>query len=327
MRRFLIDTDTASDDAVALVMALGHTDVEVEAITVVAGNVPVDQGVQNALYTLELCREAVPVFRGADSPLLGSLKPAHYVHGEDGMGDIGLPLYGREPYPGYAADVIVETVNRHPGEITLVLLGPLTNVALALLKDPRLAEKVEGCVVMGGTGEGSGNVTPVAEYNIWVDPEAARIVFESGLPVKMVGWDISRKYAVFGPADSARLRDLGTPLAEFCVDIQRAAEKSAVENTLLGGVSLPDPIAMAIALDPSVATITEHLFVAVETGGDWSRGQTVVDHLRMTGRNPNVEVVKEASRENFLMMLYESMLDDSVDRISAPEGGAGTADV
>jgi purine nucleosidase len=305
--RLLIDTDTGSDDAVALVMALKHPATTVEAVTVVAGNVPLEQGTQNALYTLELCGSDAPVFRGSAAPLLGPLESAQNVHGLDGMGDIGLPLSGREPAPGHAVDVLVERINASPGELTLVTLGPLTNVALALLRDPSIAGKVGHCVMMGGTGRGPGNVTPLAEYNVWADPEAAKVVFESGMPLTMVGWDISHEYAVFGPEDSKRLREVGTPLAEFCVDIQRVLDAWARENTRLAGFDLPDPIAMAVALDPSVATGTRRLFVAVETGGTWGRGQTVVDHLGVTGREPNVEVVTEASRGRFLEILHAAV--------------------
>ncbi len=305
MRRLLIDTDTAADDPVALVMALKHPGVRVEAITIVAGNVPVDQGVQNALYTLELLEEHVPVFRGAQVPLLAPLKSSQFIHGEDGMGDIGLPLHGREPYPGHAVDVLLETAERYPSEVELITLGPLTNVAMALHKDPSFAGKVKECVMMGGASDHLGNMTPVAEFNVWVDPEAAKVVFSSGMALKLVGLDISRKHAVFTPHEAAKLRGVGTPLAEFCVDIQRV-----LLNEWDGGFELPDPIAMAIALDPAVAARTERRFVAVETGGEWCRGQTVVDHHEMRGMSehePNVEVVEEASRERFLELLYEAV--------------------
>lgn len=150
MRHFIIDTDTASDDAVALVMALLHPDVQVDAITVVAGNVPLGHGVQNALYTVERCGKSTPVYVGIDKPMLRPLETAQFCHGEDGMGDIGLPLGGRQPAQGHAVDVLIDTIHQFAGEITLVTLGPLTNVATALLKDPSIARDVERCVIMGG---------------------------------------------------------------------------------------------------------------------------------------------------------------------------------
>ncbi len=305
MHRLLVDTDTAADDPVALVMALRHPGVRVEAITVVAGNVPVDHGVQNALYTLELLGEHVPVLRGAEAPLLAPLKTSQFIHGEDGMGDRGLPLHGREPHPGHAVDALLEVADRYPGEVELVTLGPLTNVAMALHRDPSFAGKVKGCVMMSGASNHLGNITPVAEFNVWVDPEAAKVVFSSGMPLKMVGLDISRKYAVFTPEESAELRAVGTPLAEFCVDIQRV-----VHDEWDGGFELADPIAMAVALDPPVATRVERRFVAVETGGEWCRGQTVVvrQELTIVGEyEPNVEVVEETSRGRFLELLYKAV--------------------
>ena len=160
---------------------------------------------------------------------------------------------------------------------------------------------------MGGTGRGHGNMTPVAEYNFWVDPEAARIVFESGLPIKMVGWDISRTYAVMTPQEAAALRALDTPLARFCIDIQGTVSQFVQTTTRLAGFDLPDPIAMAIALDPAVATHSERYHVAIETESTLCRGQSVVDRLRMMGQEPNAEVVLEASRERFLRLLYAAV--------------------
>jgi purine nucleosidase len=306
-RHFLIDTDTASDDAVALVLAMQHPDVHIEAITVVAGNVPVDQGVQNALYTVELCGQSIPVVRGMPAPLTRPLETAQFVHGQDGMGDIGLPLTGRSPASAHAVYLLIDTIHRLAGAITLVTLGPLTNIAVALRQDPSLAGAVSECIIMGGTGQGHGNVTPVAEYNFWADPEAAKVVFESGMPIKMVGWDISRTYAVFDPQDTAALRAIDTPLARFCVDIQEIVKQFALTTTRLQGFDLPDPIAMAIALDPGVATSTHRCFVAIETESTLCRGQSVVDHLHLMGREPNAEVVMEASREQFLRMLSDAV--------------------
>ncbi len=306
MRRFLIDTDTASDDAVALVMALNHPGVEVEAITVVAGNVPLEYGVQNALYTVERCGKSVSVYAGLDKPLLRELETAQFCHGEDGLGDIGLPLTGRKPADGHAVVVLLDTVARFAGGITLVTLGPLTNVATALLRDPSLASKVERCVIMGGIGFGYGNIIPAAEYNIWVDPDAAKIVFESGLPIEMVGWDVSHKYATFTAEEAAELRSV-SELAAYCVDIQVALRRFGIEYLKQDGFDLPDPIAMAVALEPDVATVVKRLRVDVETKSELTRGATVVDHLRVTGKEPNADVVLEASRERFLEILYAAV--------------------
>ena len=305
--RLLIDTDTASDDAVALVMAAMDKRFTIEAVTVVAGNVPVDQGVQNAMYTLQLCDNSAPVYRGAAKPLMRDLETATFVHGEDGMGDIGLPVSGFEPEPAHAIDIIVDTVNRYPHEVTIITLGPLTNMALALLKDPSIAEKTPALVVMGGTGQGPGNISPVAEFNIWVDPEAAKIVFDSGIPITMVGWDISKTYAVFEPADIKNVKAIDTRLAHFCMDIQKTLLDFSLNELGLNGFSLPDPIAMAVALNPEIVTHSEHLYVTVETESQLCRGQTVVDHIGVTGLSPNTKVVLEVSRKGFIEALIAAV--------------------
>jgi purine nucleosidase len=307
-RPFLIDTDTASDDAVALLMALRDPSVDVVAITVVAGNVPLERAVQNALFTVErVGRTDVPVHAGAAAPLARDLFTAEFVHGQDGMGDIGLPLTGRTPAAGHAVDVIVDTIRQHePGAVTLVTLGPLTNVATAFRHDPTLAGQLADLVIMGGTADAVGNVSAVAEFNIYADPEAAAEVFASGARITMVGWDISRTYAVIDHDDAADLRALG-PLGALSVDIQAKVDAFATQETHLAGYDLPDPIAMAIALDRSIATRIEHRNVVVETRGAFTVGETVVDHLGLTRRDPNVHVVLEASRDGFMRMLRERL--------------------
>jgi purine nucleosidase len=279
-------------------MALHHGDVE--AITVVAGNVPLDQAVQNALYTVELAGSNVPVYAG----LSGAAEhTAQHVHGLDGMGDIGLRVHGRTPADGDAVDVLVDRIRE--GGRTLVTLGPLTNVAAAFERAPDAAAKLDRLVMMGGTSDAVGNVSPVAEFNIWADPESAAAVFRSGAPITMVGWDISRKYAVFPPEDAAELHALG-PLGAFSVDIQRTLIEFTRKETQLEGYDLPDPIAMAVALDPSVATDVRRVHVEVETGGDFTRGQTVIDH-RNTFGEPNADVVFDASRERFVALLRDAL--------------------
>ncbi|MCY3832977.1 MAG: nucleoside hydrolase [Chloroflexi bacterium] len=306
MRNFIIDTDTASDDAVALVMALRQPDIAVKAITVAAGNVPLPMALQNALYTVELCGADAPVHAGCAKPLLRELETAQVVHGHDGMGDIGLALQGRRPADGHAADVLRDVIAANAGDITLVTLGPLTNVALALLREPALARQVSRCYIMGGIGAGHGNVTPTAEFNIWMDPEAAKIVFESGMNMTMVGWDISWKYATFDAEQADEIRRIGTPLAEFAVDIQATlAEFSKTENAL-PGFDLPDPIAMAAAIDPAIAEYGEFR-VDVTTGEGLERGMTVVDVLGVTKRKPQMRVAASADRQAFVDMLKRSV--------------------
>src|SRR5438874_452369 len=225
-RTFLIDTDTASDDAVALIMALRHPDVRVAAITVVAGNVPLEQATRNALYTAELCgRDDVCVYAGAAKPLMREPEHAQWFHGEDGLGNQNYPPPRGRCGAKHAADAIVETVRANPG-LTLVTLGPLTNVAMALQRDPTIARSVARCVIMGGNPCCEGNVTPAAEYNIWVDPEAARIVMHSGLPVELVGWQTCRGEAVLNEADIARIHGGGSELARFAIECNSFAREA-----------------------------------------------------------------------------------------------------
>lgn len=309
MRHFLIDTDTASDDAVALIMAAKYQPkINIEAITIVAGNVPVDQGVQNALYTMEICNRTVPIYKGANQPILRPLNTAQHIHGEDGMGDIGLDLKGRKASNGNAIDAIINTIKSYPYEIELVTLGPLTNIAIAILKEPSIAKQVKVCTIMGGIGQGYGNITPVAEYNIWADPEAAKIVFSSDMKIRMVGWDISRTYAFFDSEAIAEVQKINTPLAHFSIDIQKTLNHFAIEKSKLSGFDLPDPIAMAIALDPEIIITSENVNVEVIIAEGSTRGQTVVDHNRIVDASkPVVEVVLSASRENFLKTLHNSL--------------------
>ena len=304
MRRFLIDTDTASDDAVALVMALRHPEVRVEAITVVAGNVPVEQGVQNALYTVELTGTDVPVYQGMGAPLLRPHESAQHVHGSDGMGDINLDLYGRTPAPEHATDVLQEFINRYPGETTLVTLGPLTNVALALLRDPSLASKVRNCVIMGGTGRGHGNVTPVAEYNIWVDPEAAHRVFTSGLDVTMIGLDVTHK-ALLGRQHAERLRGsgrVGRMVAELLDFYGRFHE----ETYGFDGSPVHDAVAVAHVARPGLVETVERA-VVVDCGGERSRGRTYVDLWRRTDWPVNSQVAVRVDAGSFVSFLLERL--------------------
>jgi len=295
-RNLLIDTDTASDDAVALIMALRSPLVEVAAITVVAGNVPVEQATRNALFAVELCGSDVPVFTGAAKPLHRELEPATWFHGMDGLGDCGYAASAeRQPGGTHAVDAIVACAMERPG-LEVITLGPLTNLALALEREPRIVANISRCVVMGGAPCCEGNVTPAAEFNIWVDPEAARAVFLSGLPIELVGWHLSRHEAVLDAGDIARVLALKTPLAEFAVRCNGKAREAYLEQTGEHGISLPDPVAMAVLLQPELMTEWSEHFVEIETKSELTRGMTVVDRLGVSGDSRNEGVWREARR-------------------------------
>src|SRR5271169_5504710 len=287
--RFLIDTDTASDDAVALIMALRSPHIEVLAITTVAGNVDVHQASRNALYTAELCESKVPVFVGAEQPLKRPHLNASWFHGRDGLGDHGYPPPRRAPERQSAPDAIIDTIESHPG-LVLVTLGPLTNIALALQKKPGIAANVSRCVVMGGAPCCEGNVTPAAEYNIWCDPEAARIVLRSGLPIELVGWHLCRGEAVLGPSDIEQVLSFRTPVAKFAIECNSRAQEAFLEQSGEHGISLPDPVAMAVALDPSIVTAQSAHFLEVETESELTGGMTVVDRLNVAHNERNRDV-------------------------------------
>jgi purine nucleosidase len=277
-RKLLIDTDTASDDAVALIMALRSPDVSVLAITVVAGNVPVEQATQNALYTVELCASTVPVFSGAAGPLIRPLEDAVWFHGRDGLGDHGYQPAAPTAAAGFAVDAIVRAVAGNPG-IEIITLGPLTNLALALQRWPQLAANVSRCVVMGGAPCCEGNVTPAAEFNFWVDPEAARVVLRSQLPIELVGWQLSRGTAVVNAAEMEEILALRTSFGNFAIQSNSTAATAYNTQTGEQGIALPDPVAMALLLDPQLALISSSHYMDVQVDSGITRGMSVVDRL------------------------------------------------
>ena len=324
-KKFIIDADTGSDDAVAILMALRDSRVDVLGVTVVSGNVPLKQGIINTLSTAELCDVDVKVFAGADKPLtreyleiytldefqkhVQTLSPdsvtAQCVHGVDGMGDIGVEPQNKNYEEQDAVDYLIESFNKNPNEITLVTLGPLTNIAKAIQKDPSISTKIEHCYVMGGTSDGSGNVSAAAEYNIWVDPEAAQIVFNSGLAITMVGWDNSYKYAMLKDKEINELKSLKTKYADFCVDIQKTLIELTHASYGFYGFDLPDPITMAIALDNDIILESQQLHVLVDVRDGITRGQTIVDYFNAEQGDQNVRVVTKSDNLGFLNLLKE----------------------
>lgn len=310
--RLVIDTDTASDDAVALILALMNPAVLVEAVTVVAGNVPLRMALNNALMTIERClaaggAQSPPVYAGCDGPRHRPLQTAQYVHGDDGMGDIGLPPANTEPAPGDAVDELIRRAIEAPGELTLVTLGPLTNIARALERDPQILTRFRHTFMMAGAPDDVGNVNRLGEFNVWCDPEAAAAVFAAPGDKTMVGWNISRLYAVMTPEDQASLPSCG-PLGEFVQTINRVVNQYALE-TGLAGYDLPDPITMSIAIDGSIATHTTFSSVVVHLEGEDERGWSQVG-----GTNPPMTIVWEADSVAFKAQLIRACTTEPLDR-------------
>ncbi len=299
-RSLVIDTDTASDDAIALLLAVRDPEVAVRAVTVVAGNVPLPLAVRNAIVTLDLCGASdIEVHAGAASPLSRSLETAQYVHGEDGMGGVSLPDPSRQETSADAVAQLVAFANEQPGLHELVTLGPLTNVALALREDPELLAKYKCTTMMLGSPDGVGNVNALGEYNAWADPEATAAVLEAPGTKTMVGWNISRRYAVITPVMQDRLRSLGR-LGAFAVAINAVVDQYC-RDTGLAGYDLPDPIAMAIAIDDTIATDASDEFLVVGLDGP-TRGATLPDR-RFERPAPTCRVIWEADQNAFLEKL------------------------
>ncbi|GAA6622167.1 nucleoside hydrolase [Scytonema sp. NUACC26] len=307
MRKLLIDTDTASDDAVAIMMAHSWTDVQVVAITIVNGNVSVEQGLKNALYTLETCKATTPVYVGCKKPILRKSNYAEWFHGKDGMGNMYYPDSHIKPKMSPATDAIIDLLKTYPDEVTLVTLGPLTNIAIALSRAPEIASLVPRCVVMGGAANTVGNVTPAAEYNIWVDPEAAKVVFHSGMPIEMVGWELSRYTAALTSTEIDMIEAFGTDKSLLAVNSNRFSFEASRKLQGAIGLTLADPVAMAVALDPTIVTRQGKYFVDIEITSDLTRGMTVIDELDVLHKEPNITVVREIDIPRWKEILYSCL--------------------
>src|SRR5579872_5912186 len=271
--RVIIDTDPGIDDAFALLLAMRSPELQIEAITPVAGNVPLDLTLPNALRMVEIAeRTDIPVAAGARNPMVRRLVTAAYAHGENGLGGAVFPEPTTKPVKETAAQIICDVVRKYPGEVTLITIGPLTNIGAALASDPELASKIRGVVMMGGSLSG-GNTTPAAEFNIYVDPEAARIVFQSGIPITMVGLDVTRKTSLTDEhvrqlsASKSRVSQAAAKIARSAIDHNRA-------QGFLIGPNMHDSLAMTAFLDPSILTF-ENYYIDVEVNGELTAGQTL----------------------------------------------------
>ena len=316
----IIDTDPGADDALAILLALDSPELEVKAVTVVAGNVVVEQGLANALELVSLAgRCDVPVAKGAAHPLVQKLVTAEFFHGANGLGNVELPAPLCQADTSFAPDLIIKLIHQYPHEITLVPVGPLTNIALALRKDPAIVPLVKEIVLMGGSISG-GNVTAAAEANIHNDPEAARAVFEAGWPLTMVGLNVTER-TLFTHADLERLAGTRGRQNDFAVGVLRFMVNLASK---LGGDGTPmhDPLAVGAVIDRSLIT-TQDMRVEVETRGEFTRGETVAsrhnssdhrvsrgDHYVVDGVEkvqPNVHVAVESDSRRFIDLLISRL--------------------
>jgi len=307
MRNFWIDSDTASDDAVAILMALRSPNVNVLGISAVSGNVPVEQGAKNALYTVELCGKRTPVYKGAMGPLTREPVWASFFHGEDGMGNMNYSPASLPLAQENAILAFIEAVRSHAGDITLVTLGPLTNIALAVRIAPDITKKISMCYTMGGAAGTLGNISPAAEFNVYVDPEAAKIVFHSGILLLMVGWEHCRGRANLDDEEIAQVRSFGTKFADFALDCNATAIATNRSWLSEPGLSLPDPVTMAIALDESICVERSRCYVDVETSSELTRGMTVVDQLGVTQQAKNIEVCWKIDVRRWKELLYRCL--------------------
>jgi purine nucleosidase len=318
--RLIIDTDTAGDDVFSLMLALTRPGVTVEAITIAHGNVGFVQHAENALTTLAMCGKAgeVPVYLGAQAPFSRAPLDAAYVFGADGMSDSGFPLAAQRPAEGHAVDEIVRRVMAAPGEITLIAQAPLTNIALAYLREPRIAKAVKHLWIMGGTDNGVGNVTSAAEYNFYVDPEAAKIVVNAGFAMSIVTWTQTLRDGLLSLEQLAALEALGTLRARFFTKINRASLAFARETQHLDGSLHPDALTCAVALDERLILGAEMAVVDVETAGELTRGYLSVSNPilpdieladpALKRRPPNARVIKKIDQAGFYQAMRSALL-------------------
>jgi pyrimidine-specific ribonucleoside hydrolase len=300
----ILDVDPGHDDAVALMLACGAPDLDLLAVTTVAGNVPLEKTTRNALRVLSLIgHTGVPVAAGASSPLRRPLHTAEDIHGESGLEGPEIPDASFEPDERGATDLIADILREISEPVTLIPTGPLTNVATFLRKYPELKERIAHISLMGGS-IGLGNTTPAAEFNVYVDPEAAREVFESGLPITMSGLDVTHQ-AGAGPAERERLRSLGR-VGEVVAELLEFFAKTYEGVFGFDAPPLHDPVAVAAVMEPSVLK-TRPMRVDVECESELTRGETVCDFYGVTGKPPNAEVGVELDRGAFFDLLYRSL--------------------
>lgn len=303
-RKIIIDCDPGHDDAIAILLAGASEKIDLVAITTVAGNAEVEKTTVNALKVCEIAGlHDVPVARGSDRPLVRKRETSPEIHGDSGMDGPQLPNPSKQIVSEHAIDLIIQKVMESDGDITLVPVGPLTNIAAAMHKEPAIIPKIEEIVIMGGAM--FGNKTPAAEFNIYVDAEAAKVVFESGVPLTMVGLELTHQ-AMATTEIMERFSKVGNEVSSFVVELLKFFKGTYEEVFGFPGAPIHDACAVAYCIDPTVFT-AKKLRVDIETKGEFTYGMTVVDVLGVTGREPNVNVAETLDNEKFWSMLEEAL--------------------
>jgi pyrimidine-specific ribonucleoside hydrolase len=301
----IFDCDTGHDDAIALLLAARAPELKLLAITCVAGNQTLDKTALNTrrVMTVGGIRD-VPVAAGMATPLVRPLVTAPYAHGESGLDGYEFGPPEVELVADHAVDLIIRTVQESAEPVTLVPVGPLTNIAMAFLRAPEIKEKISRIVLMGGAAR-FGNVTPAAEFNIYVDPEAAGVVFGAGLPITMVGLDATHQARIL-TADRERIRGLGSEVGTMVADLLAWFSRGSEQRAGWEGAPVHDALAVAAVIRPALLE-TQHVNVVVETTGTYTYGRTVCDLWRMTGREPNADVALGVNRDAFVELLIEGL--------------------
>lgn len=308
-KKIIIDTDCGSDDAMAIAMALNDPAYEIVMISTVSGNVHVDQATINTLTTIEYADTyEPPVYKGLDKMLLKELIYAHETHGNDGMGDIGLVPKRLKAQEGNGVLKMLECLrNSEKGEIDIIALGPLTNIAMAIRLDYEAMKKAGRIVIMGTTGLGAGNVTPVAEFNIWQDAEAAKIVTESGLDtIIYVGWDACLGESMLNPQEIDKIRN-GSALGKFAIDCNKDLMEMNKERFGDAYLDMADPSAMAAALYPECIEKCEKYYCEVDVSDGPSYGSVLVDVNYFSGKEPNVYICSKLYPDKYKEYIYRTL--------------------
>jgi purine nucleosidase len=308
-QRLLVDTDTAGDDTMALLAAALSDRAVLEGVTIVAGNVEFEREVENAKYTLSLAGQAqtVPVFEGARSPLLKDYTTAEHIHGEGGLGGVLFPETGIPSSDQDAVDFIIEAARRSPGELTLACIGPLTNIALALKREPKLNALLKEVWVMGGAVATVGNVTPAAEYNFWVDPDAAKLVMRE-LDVTLLDWGLTLRDATLTEEELATVENstVNSQLAEFFTQIA-GPQRSSRQDGGIGNTAQPDSMTVLTLLEPALIKKAGNYFIDVDEREGLTRGYSSIDKMGVTGGYPRTRVIESIDHEMF-RTLFTNML-------------------